>query len=280
MASACALLAACQTTGTPSAETSRSAKIDSALERAARTAAAQGERNQSSSYLEKIYKRNTDDPVAATNYAAALREADYLDRAALVLAPFADDPASPSEAKTEYAAVMLAKGDYERAEKYAQKAVLQDETNGRAYHYLGIALDAQSMHPEAERAFRKALDYWEGDPTSIMNNLALNLAAQEHLTEAIEILYKAQSVSPNKREVERNLRIVTALMESQSGRAPRPMAKPVVDVQIQQPVDEIEEDIVETDGKAPVTEVHVEDAVEEAEQNNNAPVPLTDDLNE
>lgn len=222
-------LGACQTTGTtPASEETRASKIDSALERAASQSAAQGDSGQSMGYLEKIYKRNSEDPHAAVNYARALREADYISRAELVLAPFANDPDSPAAAKTEYAAIHLAQGNNETAEKYAQKAVLQDNQDYQAYHYLGIALDTQGKHPEAERAFRKALDYWQGDPTTVMNNLALNLAAQNYLDEATEILYKAKAVSPDRMEIERNLRIVMALQQSSGHRnAPKPKKKPV-----------------------------------------------------
>ena len=88
-------------------------------------------------------------------------------------------------------------------------------------------MDAQGKHPEAERAFRKALDYWQGDPTTVMNNLALNLASQEFLDEAIEILNKAKAISPDRIEVERNLRIVMALQQSSGHRsAPKPKKKP------------------------------------------------------
>lgn len=221
---ACALaLSACQTTGSTPEET-RSAKIDSALERA--TAAAEGS-NQSLGTLERNYKRNSADPLAAIPYARALREADQLSQAEAVISPFAKDAQSPAKAKTEYAAIQLAQGNYESAESYAKKAVTQDNQDYEAFHYLGIALDTQGKHPEAERAFRKALDYWQGDPTTVMNNLALNLAAQEYLDEAVEILYKAKAISPDRVEVERNLRIVMALQQSSGQRqAPKPKSKP------------------------------------------------------
>ena len=218
-------LSACGTTQSQNPQ-SNSSKIDSALERAAVSAAASGETSQSMSYVEKLYKRNSSDPDAAIAYAKALREADYLSRAALVLEPFAKDSKGPVQAKTEYAALQLAQGNYEAAEEYAKKAVLQDEKNHEAYHYLGIALDAQAMHPEAERAFRKALDYWQGDPTTVMNNLALNLASQNFLDEAAEILYKAQAIAPDRMEIERNLRIVLALQQADGRNAPKPQKKP------------------------------------------------------
>lgn len=225
--SACVVLAACQTTGTTPAgkDASNNAAIDSALNRAAASAAASGEKGQSLAYLEKIYKRNSEDPVAAINYAAALRDAEYLNQASMVLAPFANDKKGPAAAKTEYAAIQLALGNNKPAEQYAQKAVLQDEGDYRAFHYLGIALDAQGMHKEAERAFRKALDMWEGDPIPVMNNLALNLAAQEQLDEATTILEKAQAMAPDRVEIERNLRIVRTLQQS-TRHAPKPPIKP------------------------------------------------------
>jgi Flp pilus assembly protein TadD len=75
-------------------------------------------------------------------------------------------------------------------------------------------LDSKGKHVEAERAFRKGLDIWEGDPIPIMNNLALNLASQNNLEEAYEILMRAKTIAPNRIEVERNLRIVKALIET------------------------------------------------------------------
>ncbi len=223
----CVFLFACQAhTGDSSALKSNTSRIDSALQRAANSAAITGDRQQSLAYLEKIYKRNSSDINAVISYVTALREADYLNQANLVLTPFANDPKSPSAAKTEYAALQLALGNYDLAEQYAKKAVIQNEKDARAFHYLGIALDAREMHVEAERAFRKALDHWQGNPTSIMNNLALNLASQGFFQEAVEILRKAQAISPGKLEIERNLRIVTALQQSEGGNTPKPRGKP------------------------------------------------------
>lgn len=228
---ACVLLAACQTTGqgvgnTSTPPASNATGIDAAIERATLNAAKKSGKTGSLSYLEKTYKRKSDNPKIATDYARALRENDYLSRAELVLAPFANSDESPADAKSEYAAIQLAQGNYTVAERYAQKAILQDNEHYEGYHHLGIALDAQGSHKEAERAFRKGLDHWQGDPTTIMNNLALNLASQNYLEEAVEILRKAQSVSPERREIERNLRIVTALQQSTGIRAPKPSPKP------------------------------------------------------
>lgn len=220
-------LGACQTSGsTVNTPQDRATKIDNAMQRAALSANRSGDTNRSLQVLERIYKRKSDNEQAAIDYAGALRKNDYVNRAAIVMEPFATSKTASSAAKTEFSAIMLAKGDYNQAERSAQQAILKDENNATAYHYLGIALDAQSLHEEAERAFRKALELWEGDPTSIMNNLALNLASQGHLDEAAEILQKARDVSPNRTEIERNLRIVTALQQSNGTPVPKPSKKP------------------------------------------------------
>ncbi|MFK7838889.1 MAG: tetratricopeptide repeat protein [Bdellovibrionales bacterium] len=217
-------LAACQTSGsTNSLPSDRGSKIDNAMQRAGLSNKAS---SQSLKTLERLYKRNTNSEEAAINYAGALRRAGQTNRASLIMEPFALDKDASSAAKTEFSAVMLAKGDYKLAERYASQAIRINETNPEAFHFLGIALDAQAEHEKAERAFRKALDLWEGDPTSIMNNLALNLATQGHLDEAAEILQKAREVSPNRAEIERNLRIVTALQQSDGTPVPKPGKKP------------------------------------------------------
>ncbi|NCT40513.1 MAG: tetratricopeptide repeat protein [Alphaproteobacteria bacterium] len=229
MASCVFALGACQTTSSTSTPPqSRSSKIDNAMQRAAISAKRSGNANKSLSVLEQIYKRNSNNEQSAIDYAAALRRNDYVNRASIIMEPFATDPEASSASKTEFSAIMLAKGDYKLAERYAQQAVTRDETNPEAYHFLGVALDAQSEHEKAERAFRKALDLWDGDPTSIMNNLALNLASQGHLDEAADILQKAREVSPNREEIERNLRIITALQQSNGIPVPKPKKKPTI----------------------------------------------------
>ena len=223
-AAACSVLAACVTTAQKEMPEDQDAQISAALERA--VASTRSKSNKSLALLENAYKRNSEDEAAALEYAAALRRENYTNRAAIVLAPFANDESSTSATKAEYAAIQLAQGSNAAAEEYAQNAILQDETNYQAYHYLGIALDAQGSHKEAERAFRKGLEHWEGNPTAIMNNLALNLASQGFLDEASEILQKALAVAPDRLEVERNLRIITALQQSHGYTAPKPDRKP------------------------------------------------------
>lgn len=219
----CGFLTACGTTKQSPEMGKRSDEIASAVEKAR---VASGDEVKSLGAAERAYKKAPQDQTAAADYARALREENMLDKAELVLEPFAEGPEPSSYTLSEFAAIQLKKGSPNKAERYAQRAVIADNTNYRAYHNLGVALEAQTKHEEAERAFRKGLEIWQGDPTPIMNNLALNLAAQGYLDESIEILRKAQSMDPKREEVERNLRIVTALQQAARGPTPMPPKKP------------------------------------------------------
>ncbi len=211
-------LAACQTTGSDRMSDSKQPistqdRIDAAVEKAAITASQNGSASGTLLALEKQYKRNSSDPAYALAYARGLRQAGYLNRASLVLEPFAKSDKAIAGSKTEMSMIALGLGNYDLAEKYAQQAVIQNPSDHFAFQNLGIALDAKEMHPEAERAFRKGLEHWQGDPTTIMNNLALNLATQGFIEEAIEVLERAKALSPDRIEIERNLRIIRTLNE-------------------------------------------------------------------
>jgi len=205
-------LTACQT-AQEQEYSSHTDRINAILEREVNNAQLSGNTAGSLALLERVYKRNSNDPETALKYARALRHANRLQRASVVLTPFArDEMLDNIDTKIEYAAIQAAMGNYGVAENSARQAVSITPENSRAQHVLGIALDAQGLHEEAEDAFRMALDFWEGDPTPVMNNLGLNLAAQGFLDEALNILRKASAAAPNRPEIERNLRIVTALL--------------------------------------------------------------------
>lgn len=225
-------LSACAATQPGMAQ--REAKMDSVLQRAAHDAESEGRSEQSLAIIEQLYKRNSSDPAAALNYARVLRQENYFNRAALVLKPFAtaqntQDP----EVFIEYASIMAAMGNYKDSEEVARKAVVAAPESGQAYHVLGIALDAQGHHEQAQVAFEKGLEYWEGNPSPILNNMGLNLAAQGFLDEAIETLRKAMDTAPNRMEIERNLRIVSALQYQPpiegTRQVPPPPKKPDMD---------------------------------------------------
>ncbi len=207
-------LGACATAGPDVAaarKDDRTAKVEKALENAMVNAAEKA--GQPLPALERDYKRNSKDSEVATAFARALREDEQLNKAVIVLSPFARESGASSAVLSEFSAIQLAIGDYETAETFARKAILKDPKNFRAYQVLGIALDGRGYSKQAEVAFRKGLELWEGDPSTIMNNLALNLVSQGQLDEASQILQRASASAPNRPEIERNLRIVTALQQ-------------------------------------------------------------------
>lgn len=222
-------LTACQTTSDMSAQ-DRSDKVGAVLERAANDASQSGNTAESLALLERSYKHDSGNQETAVKYAHALRSADRLNRAALVLSPFIEDGSANAGAHTEYGAILAATGSYPEAEMHSRKALEMAPESAQAYHVLGIALDAQGQHKPAEEAFRKGLEYWEGDPSPILNNLGLNLASQGFIDEAIDTLRKAAATAPGRADIERNLRIVSALQTQppQSGfhLVPRPARKP------------------------------------------------------
>ncbi len=172
-----------------------------------------GDRRESLNTTAALFKRNPKDEFAAGRYAKALRESGDLKKAESVLAPFLKGKAPATLTYTEMGAMELETGDFKSAESYARKAIKADNGNYRAWHILGIAQDAQQEHPEAETAFRKALELWQGDSIPVMNNLALNLAAQGYTDKALNLLYEAKQKDPGRVEIERNIRIIRTLNE-------------------------------------------------------------------
>ena len=209
-------LAACGTTGTGSnmSNQNEASRVDAILDRAAREAKASGNKAETVVLLEKIYQRNPDDAAVATSFAQALREDEQTNRARQIVYPFTEGKNAYPDAVIELAMIQLALGSYKEAELTARRAVELDPDSGRAYLALGTALDAQNYHEPAEVAFRKGIDNWQGDPAPIMNNLALNLASQNKLDQALDMLRKAKEISPGRVELERNMRIISTLKES------------------------------------------------------------------
>lgn len=207
------------------------ASVDRAIDRAEKRVQSIRDESQKIAVYERIYKSNPKSPKASSEYARMLRKAGQLSKAQAVLRLFAEQVDSPHYVYAEYAAIMLAKGEHGEAELFAQDALEKDGANSFALHTLGISLDGQGRYKEAEEAFRSALDSWEGNPVPVMNNLALNLATQGYIDEAISILERAKTLDPSRQELERNLRIIRALNEGSAAyfpehNVPHPVKKP------------------------------------------------------
>jgi len=196
------------------------------MEKTLSSAQAAGDTQAYLSTLKNIHDTNSKDPIVAARYARALRDDNQINASARILSPFVKGQNANQEALTEMAMTQLALGEFADAERYSSAAIEQDDKNARAYLALGTAQDAQKKHQDAEIAFRAGIEHWKGDATPIMNNLALNLASQGHLEEALNLIEKAQEKSPGRMDLERNRRIIATLLETTGPRAPAPGTKP------------------------------------------------------
>ncbi len=234
--SAVLLLGACQTTqtahqngGKPTAKQAAnnvSERLDTAFAEAIDRAETSNNPQESIKIFEEILTLKPNDPDISIRYARALRNDGQLQVAKKVLKPFISGEQPYPEALTEMAMIHLSEGDFKNAELRARETITILPENGRAFLALGTALDAQEYHEQAETAFRRGIEYWRGDPAPILNNLALNLASQGKLDEAIKVLERARKTSPNRMEIERNYRIISTLRETTAPAAPKPNAKP------------------------------------------------------
>lgn len=209
------LVAACGSTSEHRnvSNVSEASRVDSILERAARDAKASGNTVETVALLEQIYQRNDGDAAIATSYGQALRNDQQLNKARQILQPFTDGKKPYPDAVVELAFVQLDLGQYKEAELTSRRAIELDPELSRGYLSLGTALDAQNYHEQAEVAYRRGIDKWKGDPAPILNNLALNLASQNKLDQALDLLERAKKESPGRMEIERNIRIISTLKE-------------------------------------------------------------------
>jgi len=240
LSAAAVLLAACASVndrdvGDPIDSLSgQKAATERRLATSAADAMAAGKTQEALVSYEKLYQRDSRNADVAVNYAQLLRRTGKADQALKVLAPFAKGERKDSNRapramlKNEYAAALIETGKFAEAADMLQ-TVLNDSTLGDfhpdASHLSGIALDAQGQHKAAEKMFRQALDGWKGDPTSVMNNLALNLASQGMFDEALTTLRRAQIMAPEKTEIARNVQIVSELRDAVVPKAPVSLKK-------------------------------------------------------
>lgn len=181
-------------------------------------AIAAGRAQEAAEHFEKLYLKNNKNREFALNYAQALRKTGKAQRAVVVLAPFVEKKSKIDPVMAlEFASASVEIGNDERALAVAEK-VLADpkaaDLHPNMHNIVGIVLDGQGRHKEAETAYRTALEGWEGDSTSVMNNLALCLVSQGLFDDALTTLRQALVANPNRAEIARNIEIVSDLRKS------------------------------------------------------------------
>lgn len=204
--------------------------IDKAMRDALAAAEVSGNKQEVIATLAQIQARNPNDAIIATRYARELREDDQMMSAKRILEPFVNKENPNVEALTEMAMTEISLGDFEEAKRHALKSTVINPKNARGFLALGTSQDALQDHPNAELSFRQGLKNWQGDPSPILNNLALNLASQGALEESLSLLERAIKISPKRMELERNRRIIATLLETSGPRAPAPNKKPDIKI--------------------------------------------------
>lgn len=197
--------------------------VQSRLTTAAAEAIAAGKTKEALDDYEKLYRSDKKDAGYALNYAQLLRRSGRSEEALKVLSPFAKQALDNGKTKVsplllnEYAATLIERGKLADARKVID-VVLADDTyansHADAMNLLGITLDAQGRHKEAETMFRLALEGWNGNPTTVMNNLALCLANQARFDEALTTLRQALVMAPDKQEIARNIQLISDLRDN------------------------------------------------------------------
>lgn len=228
-----AALGGCKTTETSPLSASidsllgKRTQAEARLSTAASAAMAQGKIAEALAHYEALYNRKAiPDAETTLNYAQLLRRSGRAAQAIEILKPLAG-PSAPAAIRTEYAAALIAQGDFTQGEKILG-GVLEDEKakdfHKDAYNLMGVALDARGERTEAEQMFRQALDGWKGDASPVLNNLGLNLAGQGRFDEALTHLRRAQIAAPGREELARNVILVTELRDKVL-RRPAPVKK-------------------------------------------------------
>lgn len=174
---------------------------------------------------ERLYARNSGDVGITVKYAEALRKSGMPQQALTVLSPLAESQMKAKPAiLVEYAAANIAVGRFMHAQHaldkfYAmdkKKIADKDEFMPQAFNLHGLILSTSGHHEEAEAKYREALAAWLGNPSVVMNNLALSLAQQGKFDEALDFLEQAQRHSaPDQQGMhDQNLALVEKLQKN------------------------------------------------------------------
>ncbi len=209
-------------------------ETEARLSTSAQNAILAGKTKEALALYTKLYKENNTANVVL-NYAQLLRKTGKTTEALTILKPFVinGDGSIKDDAKpvmiNEYAAANIEIGHYHAAEMALQEVFKSTNANGfyaDAYDLHGVALDAQGWHKEAEKDFKNALKIWKGDPTAVMNNLGLCLAAQGRFDESLTWLRQALVKAPHNTEIARNIDMVSKLRKEFVPTAPISITAP------------------------------------------------------
>lgn len=210
-------LSGCQnfTPGKATAAKTSDKGVAGAIASAAQDAAGSGMIKESLLFNEKLYRSDPHNPEYILNYARDLRRAGRTADAKLVIRTPAKGPRATEPLLTECALTLIAAGEYNEALTFAQKAVEKNDKSPDAHQALALALSGLGKYADAQLQFQEAMDLWpeKRDRTSIINNLAMSLAAQGKINEARTVMSLATGEALRSEVYQNNRALLDGLEE-------------------------------------------------------------------
>ena len=156
------------------------------------------------------YRANPRDPVAAVNYAQALRAIGQRAQAAAVLEQASIQSPSNVELIGAYGRALADVGKHEQALEVLSRAHTPDRPDWRILNVQGAVLDQLGRHQDAQQYYASALRL-APEETSVLSNLGLSLALSKNLPEAEATLKRAAAGRNPDPRVRGNLALVIGL---------------------------------------------------------------------
>lgn len=210
------LMAACAEGLAPADDNTIAAALEPSLRSAARSAEAANDWKTAAQHWANLHQRRPADREATLALARALRCSGAPDQAADLmqaeLGKAGRDPKLLAELGKDY----LAAERLGLATRALEEAVAKTPNDWENLSALGVALDTQARHDEAQAAYAKALALAPDHPV-VLNNLALSQAQSGHLDEAIATLRLAMEQPSAGAQLRQNLALLLALKGDAAG---------------------------------------------------------------
>jgi len=172
--------------------------------------AAGSDPRQASQAWGERYRANPNDPVAAINYAQALRGSGQRAQAVAVLEQASIQNTSNMELLGAYGRALADVGNHEQALDVLNRAHTPDRPDWRILNAQGAVLDQLGRHDDAQRYYATALRIVPEEP-SVLSNLGLSYALSKNLPEAEATLKRAAAGQSADPRVRQNLALVVGL---------------------------------------------------------------------
>jgi Flp pilus assembly protein TadD len=186
------------------------AVIDDMARSAAQAADATNDFEAAAGNWNILFQRHPDDPSLALRLARDLRYGGHLQQAIDVSAPFIERHGPSADMSAELGKDYLAANRLGLAERTLRQAADIAPADWRILSALGVAIDYQGRHTEAEEAYARALTLSPDNPV-LLNNLGLSQAQNGQLSQALSTLRRAVDQPAATAQVRQNLALIEAL---------------------------------------------------------------------